>query len=45
MQLPDAAVSVCDRSQYRGIAPNMMKALPAISVSYVVYEKVKGSIR
>lgn len=28
-------------SLYRGITPNFMKAIPAISLSYVVYEKMK----
>ncbi|XP_029473655.1 LOW QUALITY PROTEIN: calcium-binding mitochondrial carrier protein SCaMC-1 [Rhinatrema bivittatum] len=26
---------------YRGIAPNFMKVLPAVSISYLVYEKMK----
>ncbi|XP_030061362.1 mitochondrial adenyl nucleotide antiporter SLC25A24 [Microcaecilia unicolor] len=26
---------------YRGIAPNFMKVLPAVSISYIVYEKMK----
>ncbi|XP_053549760.1 calcium-binding mitochondrial carrier protein SCaMC-1 [Bombina bombina] len=26
---------------YRGIAPNFLKVLPAVSISYVVYEKMK----
>ncbi|XP_063796185.1 mitochondrial adenyl nucleotide antiporter SLC25A24 [Pseudophryne corroboree] len=26
---------------YRGIAPNFMKVIPAVSISYVVYEKMK----
>ena len=30
---------------YRGIMPNMCKALPAISISYAVYETVKKNIR
>ena len=30
---------------YRGLAPNMMKALPAISISYAVYETVKKNFR
>ncbi|XP_061489863.1 mitochondrial adenyl nucleotide antiporter SLC25A24 [Rhineura floridana] len=29
---------------YRGIAPNFMKVLPAVSISYVVYEKMKESL-
>lgn len=28
-------------SFYRGIVPNFMKAIPAISISYMVYEKTK----
>lgn len=26
---------------YSGIVPNMLKAVPAISISYVIFEKVK----
>lgn len=26
---------------YRGLAPNFMKVLPAVGISYVVYEKSK----
>ena len=26
---------------YRGIVPNFLKAVPAISISYLVYEKAK----
>lgn len=26
---------------YRGIAPNFLKVIPAVSVSYVVYERMK----
>ncbi|KAK5975492.1 hypothetical protein GCK32_021027 [Trichostrongylus colubriformis] len=26
---------------YRGIAPNFMKVIPAVSISYVVYEHVR----
>lgn len=26
---------------YRGIAPNFMKVIPAVSISYVVYENMK----
>ena len=26
---------------YRGIAPNFLKAMPAVSISWVVYEQVK----
>ncbi|XP_042321046.1 calcium-binding mitochondrial carrier protein SCaMC-1 [Sceloporus undulatus] len=29
---------------YRGIAPNFMKVLPAVSISYVVYEKMKEGL-
>uniref|UniRef100_A0A8B9ZSL3 Solute carrier family 25 member 24 n=1 Tax=Anas zonorhyncha TaxID=75864 RepID=A0A8B9ZSL3_9AVES len=29
---------------YRGIAPNFMKVLPAVSISYVVYEKMKQNL-
>uniref|UniRef100_H9G454 Solute carrier family 25 member 24 n=1 Tax=Anolis carolinensis TaxID=28377 RepID=H9G454_ANOCA len=29
---------------YRGIAPNFMKVLPAVSISYVVYEKMKENL-
>lgn len=29
---------------YRGIAPNFMKVLPAVSISYVIYEKAKGAL-
>jgi solute carrier family 25 (mitochondrial phosphate transporter), member 23/24/25/41 len=27
---------------YSGITPNFMKAIPAVSISYVVYEKIRG---
>merc|ERR1712137_1072536 len=33
------------RGFYRGIAPNFMKAIPAISISYVVYEKPRHVLR
>ena len=26
---------------YRGLAPNFMKVIPAVSISYVVYEHLK----
>jgi solute carrier family 25 phosphate transporter 23/24/25/41 len=29
---------------YRGILPNFMKSLPAISISYAVYETAKASL-
>ncbi|CAB3398292.1 unnamed protein product [Caenorhabditis bovis] len=29
---------------YRGITPNFMKVIPAVSISYVVYEKVRTSL-
>ncbi|XP_037762657.1 calcium-binding mitochondrial carrier protein SCaMC-1 isoform X2 [Chelonia mydas] len=29
---------------YRGIGPNFMKVLPAVSISYVVYEKMKQNL-
>ncbi|XP_028917865.1 calcium-binding mitochondrial carrier protein SCaMC-1 [Ornithorhynchus anatinus] len=29
---------------YRGITPNFMKVLPAVSISYVVYEKMKQNL-
>jgi solute carrier family 25 phosphate transporter 23/24/25/41 len=29
------------RGLYRGITPNFAKVLPAVSISYVVYEKVR----
>ncbi|XP_068878601.1 mitochondrial adenyl nucleotide antiporter SLC25A24 isoform X2 [Aphelocoma coerulescens] len=32
------------RGLYRGIAPNFMKVLPAVSISYVVYEKMKQNL-
>ena len=32
------------RGLYRGIAPNFLKVAPAVSISYVVYEKAKGQL-
>ena len=32
------------RGLYRGILPNFLKVLPAVSVSYVMYEKAKGML-
>ncbi|XP_071765999.1 calcium-binding mitochondrial carrier protein SCaMC-2-A [Centroberyx gerrardi] len=29
---------------YRGLAPNFMKVIPAVSISYVVYEHLKASL-
>ncbi|XP_062844281.1 calcium-binding mitochondrial carrier protein SCaMC-2-B isoform X2 [Trichomycterus rosablanca] len=29
---------------YRGLAPNFMKVIPAVSISYVVYENLKASL-
>ena len=29
---------------YRGIAPNFLKVLPAVSISYVVYERAKSQL-
>lgn len=29
---------------YRGIAPNFMKVLPAVGISYVVYENMKQTL-
>lgn len=29
---------------YRGMGPNFMKAVPAVSISYVVYEHVRDSL-
>ena len=29
------------RGLYRGIIPNFMKVLPAVSISYIVYENVR----
>lgn len=30
---------------YRGIMPNFMKVIPAVSISYVVYEHVRKLLR
>ena len=32
------------RGLYRGIVPNLLKAVPSISISYVVFENVKSSL-
>ena len=32
------------RGFYRGIAPNFLKVLPAVSISYVIYERAKGML-
>ncbi|KAK2142548.1 hypothetical protein LSH36_940g01003 [Paralvinella palmiformis] len=32
------------RGLYSGIAPNFLKVLPAVSISYVIYEKAKQSL-
>lgn len=29
---------------YRGLAPNFMKVIPAVSISYVVYENMKQAL-
>lgn len=29
---------------YRGIAPNFLKVIPAVSISYVVYEHMKRAL-
>lgn len=29
---------------YRGLAPNFMKVIPAVSISYVVYENLKVTL-
>ena len=29
---------------YRGLAPNFLKVIPAVSISYVVYENLKTSL-
>jgi len=29
---------------YRGIAPNFLKVLPAVSISYVIYERAKSQL-
>ena len=33
------------RGLYRGIVPNMLKAVPAISISYVVFENTKSLLQ
>ena len=33
------------RGFYRGILPNFMKVLPAVSISYVVYETVRQTLK
>ena len=33
------------RSLYRGIGPNMAKAVPSLSVSYLVFEQTKCALR
>lgn len=30
---------------YRGIAPNFLKVLPAVSISYVIYERAKVALQ
>ena len=32
------------RGLYRGIAPNFLKVAPAVSISYVVYERLRLSL-
>ena len=32
------------RGLYRGLAPNFMKVVPAVSISYVVYEHLRMSL-
>ena len=32
------------RGLYRGITPNFMKVIPAVSIGYVVYENVKRTL-
>lgn len=32
------------RGFYRGILPNFMKVLPAVGISYVVYEQVREKL-
>ena len=32
------------RGLYRGIAPNFLKVLPAVSISYVIYERAKSML-
>lgn len=29
---------------YRGLTPNFLKVLPAVSISYVVYEKTRTAL-
>lgn len=29
------------RGLYRGLTPNFMKVIPSVSISYVVYERLK----
>jgi len=29
---------------YRGLAPNFLKVAPAVSISYVVYENIRGQL-
>ena len=29
---------------YRGLAPNFLKVLPAVSISYVVYEETRKAL-
>lgn len=29
---------------YRGMTPNFMKVIPAVSISYVVYEHIKSTL-
>lgn len=29
---------------YRGIAPNFLKVIPAVSISYVIYENVRKQL-
>ena len=32
------------RGLYRGLAPNFMKVAPAVSISYVVYERLRMNL-
>lgn len=32
------------RGLYRGLAPNFLKVVPAVSISYVVYERLKTQL-
>jgi len=32
------------RGMYRGLLPNMIKVVPAVSISYVVYENMKKTL-